>query len=154
MKICTKCKKEKSLDKFYKDLQKKDGLHCACKECKSKDAKIYKSKNSERLKLTAKEYDRERKEKGELTKRGLQVIKLAKKFETLKDFKDKYPLEYSYANKSGISTIALSHLKRDRTYIKDNPNGRICGKCGIFKTWDCFYYASKKKGYIRYQCKV
>jgi len=33
MKICTKCKYLKSKTSFFKDLSKKDGLTCWCKEC-------------------------------------------------------------------------------------------------------------------------
>ena len=35
-KICKGCKKEKSLDEFYKNKSSRDGLHHLCKECESK----------------------------------------------------------------------------------------------------------------------
>lgn len=34
MKICTKCKENKDLDKFSKDKRRKDGFECWCKDCK------------------------------------------------------------------------------------------------------------------------
>ena len=33
-KVCTKCKIEKTIDRFFVDNQKKDALSCWCKECK------------------------------------------------------------------------------------------------------------------------
>lgn len=47
MKICSKCKQEKSLDGFTKDKSvKKDGLHPSCKSCK----KEYRDSNKEKIK--------------------------------------------------------------------------------------------------------
>ena len=37
MKICTKCKKEKSLSYFHKDITKKDGFYSSCKSCRGVD---------------------------------------------------------------------------------------------------------------------
>jgi len=36
MKKCTKCRETKTLDCFSKNKNKKDGLECQCKDCKSK----------------------------------------------------------------------------------------------------------------------
>ena len=35
MKICNKCKQEKSLESFYKNRSRKDGLSRMCKKCKT-----------------------------------------------------------------------------------------------------------------------
>jgi len=40
-KICTKCRKEKSIDNFYKRSDVKDGLRSWCKNCQSKEGTIY-----------------------------------------------------------------------------------------------------------------
>lgn len=39
MKVCSKCKKEKPPDDFYKDKRNKDGLYSICKECHK--SKVY-----------------------------------------------------------------------------------------------------------------
>ena len=39
MKKCGKCKHEYSIDNFYKDSHKKDGLSWDCKECAKKSIK-------------------------------------------------------------------------------------------------------------------
>ena len=54
MKICTKCKDLKSLDKFNKDKSKKDGLCSSCKGCQKilnskKDYKAIYHKNKENV---------------------------------------------------------------------------------------------------------
>jgi len=41
-KICTKCKEVKTIDMFFKDKYKRDGLTCWCKECFSKYRKEHK----------------------------------------------------------------------------------------------------------------
>lgn len=43
MKICTKCKDEKSLDQFTKNKRSKDGFHWWCKECTSEYLRNYRS---------------------------------------------------------------------------------------------------------------
>jgi len=45
IKICTKCKVEKSLSEFYKDIGQSSGLRPECKECYNKIRKIYYIKN-------------------------------------------------------------------------------------------------------------
>lgn len=44
MKICNSCKKEKSLDCFWKDKLRNDGLQCSCKECMRLWRKNHRSK--------------------------------------------------------------------------------------------------------------
>ncbi len=39
MKICTKCRKIKSLEDFYKDLRAKSGLLSACKRCTTNEVR-------------------------------------------------------------------------------------------------------------------
>ena len=55
-KICTKCKNEKTLDDFYKDINKKDGHSCACKECGNNEKREYRKKYPERQKEADKKY--------------------------------------------------------------------------------------------------
>jgi len=50
MKTCTKCKQEKSRATFSKNKRRKDGLHNWCKQCVSEQGKVYRIKNSDRVK--------------------------------------------------------------------------------------------------------
>lgn len=53
MKTCSKCKTEKSIDKFYKNVCQKDGYDNWCKECKNILNKKYFSKNKQQQKTYA-----------------------------------------------------------------------------------------------------
>ena len=70
-KVCSKCKAEKSVDCFYKNKSRKDGLQSYCKECKgsydkkfcitnaekiSAKSKLYKKLNAEKIALASKQY--------------------------------------------------------------------------------------------------
>lgn len=58
MKKCTKCKKEKSLDDFYKSIQTKDGYDYMCKQCRTDYTKQYRSKiNANRRKKLATNFE-------------------------------------------------------------------------------------------------
>jgi len=48
-KVCNNCKKELSINMFYKDTTKKDGLHTICKICRQKNDKEYYRKNKKRI---------------------------------------------------------------------------------------------------------
>lgn len=49
MKICTKCKEEKSLGHFRKQSSTKDGLKYYCKECDDITAKRYYEENKKKI---------------------------------------------------------------------------------------------------------
>ncbi len=49
MKVCTKCKEEKSLEDFRKQSSTKDGLKYYCKECDDRTAKRYYEKNKKKI---------------------------------------------------------------------------------------------------------
>ena len=49
MKICKKCKEEKSFDEFYPSKDSKDGLNYRCKVCRKKEANDWNNKNKERV---------------------------------------------------------------------------------------------------------
>lgn len=50
MKICSKCKKEKSLDQFSRNINSKDGFCWACKTCSAKDSRAWRKANPEQHK--------------------------------------------------------------------------------------------------------
>lgn len=42
--LCSKCKTEKSIAEFYKNLRRKNGLSSCCKECQLEYNKLYRAK--------------------------------------------------------------------------------------------------------------
>jgi len=48
-KICAKCKREKYLSDFNKSKGKKDGYKCYCRECTSKENRIYRLNNKDKV---------------------------------------------------------------------------------------------------------
>lgn len=54
-KKCPNCEEIKPLDKFSRDLRRKDKLSCYCKSCRVKKQQVYYIKNKVRIKLKAKE---------------------------------------------------------------------------------------------------
>lgn len=60
-KNCTCCKAQKSINEFYKNAKKKDGLQPNCKECAKKSSNAWKVKNVEKsnaITLRSREKDR------------------------------------------------------------------------------------------------
>ena len=49
MKICSRCKTEKSVSEFHKDKNKKDGLNNICKMCAIEKGKKYRQANPEKV---------------------------------------------------------------------------------------------------------
>ena len=88
-KICSKCKKEKSIELFSKNKSKKSGYSCECKECHKIIRKKYYDNNKE------KEINRVH------TRRAQQV----------KDFKEfKSKLKCILCNENHITTLHFHHL--------------------------------------------
>lgn len=54
MKVCSKCRTEKSADQFHKNKAKKDGLQPYCKPCHRAMIDAWQSRNVERVRLTTK----------------------------------------------------------------------------------------------------
>lgn len=73
MKICSKCKIEKSLDNFWKDITNKDGYYYSCKQCKSVWTKENRNGNpiyrEKRIKRRAENIERISKQVREYTKK-------------------------------------------------------------------------------------
>jgi hypothetical protein len=51
LKICAKCKQNKSYLDFHKDTKKKDGLFYCCKDCAKKQVAIWRLENPEKVKM-------------------------------------------------------------------------------------------------------
>jgi hypothetical protein len=91
MKICSRCKKVKPYELFYKDKSCKDGYRFHCKIC----IKEYKVKNKEKLIIYRKEYFFKNKEK---------LIK--------------YKKEYNLKNKEKTKEYNLKNKEKQREYNK------------------------------------
>ena len=63
MKKCSKCQEVKSLDDFYKNRCKKDGLQTICKVCQLKHQNQYHEINKERNNKRSREYNKANKER-------------------------------------------------------------------------------------------
>lgn len=61
-KICTKCKKPKSLSEFHNNKNMKDGKQIWCKECHKKQMMKYYEENKEKILKHEKQYQQENKE--------------------------------------------------------------------------------------------
>ena len=66
--FCNCCKKNKCKDQYPKDKSKSDGLHSNCKQCKSKQHKIWKEQNREEYLRKKREYQQNHKDKENLKK--------------------------------------------------------------------------------------
>lgn len=62
-KECSKCKIHKNINCFSNDKTKKDGKYSSCKECKSKQDKLYKENNKDKVKKTSNIYYEKNKDK-------------------------------------------------------------------------------------------
>ena len=72
-KRCNKCLNLFTLDCFYKDRNKSDGLHTICKDCAKKNVKIYRINNPDKLR----EYETNRREQKKINlKTSRENIKL------------------------------------------------------------------------------
>ena len=103
-KVCSKCKQEKNINKFYKKKINKDGLTYECNECHKKYYKTYYLKNKEEINIKRKPY-------------FIEYAKLNK------NKKRKYNKNYHLKRRYGISAIQFEELLKKQNY-----------KCSICKT--------------------
>jgi len=113
MKVCTKCKIEKSLDNYHNTKTNKSGKKSICKTCVSIREKNWRIKNEDRFKENRKKYyqkniDKMRREKIEY-------------YNNNKDQKAAYDLIYRQENKEKIAEHKRNWEKRN----KDNPLHKI-----------------------------
>lgn len=70
MKVCNKCKIEKTLDCFSKSTKEKDGLQYRCKDCEKEAGKLRRLNNPEKERIRHAKYHEKNKEK--INKRSIQ----------------------------------------------------------------------------------
>jgi hypothetical protein len=109
MKVCSKCKIEKTLDCFYKDLKRKSGLYPSCINC----IKEYRELNKEKIKIirniSNKKYREKNKEKIK------EKIKLYKELN-----KDKIKIsrkKYREKNKEKIKLYWKEYYEKNKKYL-------------------------------------
>jgi hypothetical protein len=108
IKICTKCKIEKTFDEFGKDKKAKDGLRSNCKSCIKEYHQEYRQANKEILK----EYRKANKEKyKEYHKEYCQANK-----ERIKE----YHKEYGKANKEILKEYRQANKEKKKEYYQEN----------------------------------
>lgn len=121
-KQCPKCREIKTVEKFSKDKNCKDGLKCWCNDCIKEYHKEYRQKNKEKIR----EYRKENKEK---------IREYEKKYrkenqEHFKEYRKKYLQEhrkegeewdkkYYQKNKEKLNEQGKKHYQENREYYKE-----------------------------------
>jgi hypothetical protein len=108
MKICFKCKEEKSFDFFCKNKREKDGYSNQCKSC----AKEYHLKNREIILEKRKEYYLDNKE--------IFSIKQKEYYLENKDIVNKKHRDHYHNNKEKISNVKKIYNIENKDTIKEN----------------------------------
>lgn len=149
IKVCTKCKKSKYLDEFYKHSGQKSGLRPDCKECCKKHNLLHKE---EKFKYNKKYYQQHKKEMKAYTERHKERIKKVRKIYcsknpdivkntvlktvygiTLKQYKDLK----SKQNDKCLICNEIKKLHIDHDHLTGKIRGLLCGNCnrgiGLFK---------------------
>jgi len=128
-KICTKCKKEKSFDKFPKCNQHSDGKSSWCKICKCKAYKKYSLKNKDKIALTKKIYNLKNRLKIKLYQMKYKKINKDKikmsnqKYNKIhKEKRKKYNRNYLFEHKEERKRYVNNYQKNKR---KTNLNFRM-----------------------------
>jgi len=149
-KICTKCKKYKSLTEFVKDKYKKSGYTSDCKECRSIAGKIYskshRSKiNEYRQKYRKQNLNKVRKQDKEARKRLPWIYTLS---DIRKRCENKNCKRYIDYGGRGIKCLITSEelkelLFRDKAYEMKRPSIDRIDNDGNYEINNCQYLELK-----------
>jgi transketolase len=141
MKVCAKCKQEKSLECFSKNRAAKDGKVCYCRECRKDIQKKWREKNKEYFKEYSKKYREENKEKiKEKRKEYKEYLKEYHKkyYEENKDFYKEHNKKYYEKNKEYYKKYYEEYQNRHRErhsagvyVIKNTQTGKEYIGCSI-----------------------
>lgn len=143
-KICSKCKKEKTLFKFSKDGSKQDGLNTWCRMCKRKSFNQYYNKNKRKVKIKCEEY-----RKNHIKERRQLQLMYSYKI-TLADYNE------MFNNQNGCCAICEKHqlelnkkLCVDHNHKTGKVRGLLCDSCN--RGMGQFYESIKNlKSVIKY----
>jgi exonuclease VII large subunit len=144
MKICIKCKIEKSLNEFHKNTNQTDGVHHTCKQCLKK----YYEENKEKLKKNQKNYYEENKEK--IAKRHRNWS------EKNKPKRKKYQKQYYTDNKKTLIKYKKEYYVENKEHMLKNQNTWLNSKAlyefGKSISWHDYTECSYD-GYLIVKCK-
>lgn len=139
LKVCSKCKLEKSIAEFTKSKHRRDGLNIKCKECTRLENKLFRVHNPEKSKLSSKKWYENNKDTRLVTIKNYRDSNKEKLREYFKKWresnKEKYCLysrKYYYKNKELVAKRSKSirelnidkFLKREREHYKRNADAR------------------------------
>ena len=143
IKICSKCKLEKSITKFYKDKNRKNGIHCHCKNCMNKQNRRYHLVHKKQLTQYYKRYN---KQYGTIHRE--QLVRQHKQYRAVnKRLVAKWNKKYNTIHKKKIAR----YRKRYYTIHKD----QIAQYCRQYRTIHKTQIArSNKKWYVNNPDKV
>ena len=124
-KICTKCKKEKSIIEFYKYKRNRDGLNCWCKNCANESVLLWKKNNPEKARECRKKsnnkYYRNNSEEAREYHKNWQKNNLEK----LKNYNEKYRKDNHERISEQIREWAENNPERkkaiDKRYYENSP---------------------------------
>lgn len=121
-KTCSKCGIEKPLSEFYKNNQKKDGLHPSCKFCVNNSVKIYKEKNPEKIKESKKKHYLKNKEKYSNLNKKWKEKNPEYMTTYLKHYYIKHKEILTERSKNYYETNKDELLEKCKEYVKNNFN--------------------------------
>lgn len=119
MKVCSKCKIEKSLELFPKDKSKKDGFFIQCKSC----YKEYYEKNKEKVKESVRKYKKENQDK---------VKKYNKEYDK-KYISNKLKTNSFYKFKHNTRNLIAMSFKRGTNQFKKSAKTEIILGCTVLE---------------------
>ena len=133
MKVCSKCKIEKEISEFFKELQNKDGHKHICKICSKEYCKEYNIKNRKKIQSQKKEYRINNIEKL-LSHDKVYYIKNKEKKQSYqkehyinnREKKLSHSKEYHINNREKINEYYRNKRLNDPIYkLKDNVRARL-----------------------------
>lgn len=83
-----------------------------------------------------------------------EALEVAKRFETIKEFRSQHPKLYSRIAKAKAYDVAFAHVRRIRVTQKEYDQGRHCTKCLTHKPIDNFLRVGAGSSRRRSICKT
>lgn len=102
MKVCFKCKEEKSIELFFKNKNSKDGLHASCKKCQMNNRtydKVKRSEDYQKNKERDTEKNKERRRNHYINNKEKENLKSREYKESNRNDLNKKVMIYYYNNK-------------------------------------------------------